>query len=46
MKKNSVFIIIGILILSSCAKIRQIRAQNNQPYKPHQDQQMRQKHHR
>jgi hypothetical protein len=46
MKKNSMFIIISILMLSSCAKIREWRAQNNQPYKPHQDQKMKQKHHR
>jgi hypothetical protein len=46
MKKNSVFIIIGILMFSSCAKLRESRAQNNQPFKPHQDKKMKQKHHR
>ncbi len=43
MKKISIFIIFIMIVSSSCEAMRQKRAANNQPYKPHQDKPMKKK---
>lgn len=46
MKKVSVVILLGLLVFSSCRAIREKRAANHQPFKPHHDKPMKQKRHR
>ncbi len=46
MKKLVVFFIFSAILIASCARIREKRAANHQPFKPHQDKQQKQKRHR
>jgi hypothetical protein len=46
MKNLVVFVLFSTILFASCAAIRDKRAANHQPYKPHHDKVQKQKRHR